>query len=349
MGWDDRTYDHEDRGPVGGAAAPAFGPSVPLGRVLGVRVRVHYSLPIFLLALALLIDWRQGYPLASKLFGLGALVLGLMVHELGHMLAARAAGAELTYVILWPLGGLETWGFPRGSTGVLTAIGGPLLNLMTAITCAGVVWFLAGRYVPLNPFHPLPPNHAAFNHGAATYAWWLFVANYDLMLVNLLPIAPLDGGRIIQSALATRTGAQRAASTVAKLGMICAALLIIASLAYRMNLILVAIGAALFIYCAMLRLALKESANEEFAGVEMAGDFGSSLIDDPPPKPRRRVSRWVIRRLRRQAKREAAELARLDAILAKVSAHGMASLTWSERRSLRRATRRKREMETAER
>ena len=348
MGWDDRTYDHDDRGPVGGASAPAFGPSLPLGRLLGVRVRVHYSLPIFLIALALLIDWHQGYPLASKLFSLGALVLGLMVHELGHILAARAAGAELTKVVFWPLGGLETWGFQRGGAGVLTAIGGPLFNLMTAITCAAIVWFLAGKYVPLNPFHPLPPKDAVFNHSGAMYAWWLFIANYDLMLINLLPITPLDGGRVIQSALAVRTGMHHAASTAAKLGMVGAGAMIIFGLAYGINLILIAIGAALFIYCAILRLVLKDSPDEEFAGMEMAGDFGSTLIDEPLPKPRRRVSRWVVRRLRRQAKLEAAEVARLDAILAKVSAQGMASLTWSERRALRRATRRKRELEMAE-
>jgi stage IV sporulation protein FB len=347
MGWDDRTYDHDDRGPVGGAAAPAFGPSLPLGRLLGVRVRVHYSLPIFIVALALLIDWHRGYPLASKLFSLGALVLGLMVHELGHILAARTAGAELNSVVFWPLGGLETWSFPRGGAGVLTAIGGPLFNLMTAITCAAVVWFLAGKYVSLDPFHPLPPNDSAFNRSGAMYAWWLFIANYDLMLINLLPITPLDGGRVIQSALAVRTGMQRAASTAAKLGMVGAGVLVIFGLAYRINLILIAIGAALFIYCAILRLVLKESEAQELVS-PVAGDFGSTLIEEPPHKRRRRVSRWVVRRLRRQAKREAAELARLDAILAKVSGHGLASLTWSERRALRRATRRKRELEIVE-
>jgi stage IV sporulation protein FB len=348
MGWDDRTYDHEDRGPVGRAAAPMFGPSLPLGNLLGVRVRVHYSLPIFIIALALLIDWHHGYTLASKAFSLGALVLGLMAHELGHILAARAAGADLTYVVFWPLGGLETWGFPKGSAGFVTAIGGPLFNLMTAITCAAIVWFLAGKYVPLNPFHPLPPAGLDSPHSVAMYAWWLFVANYDLMLLNLLPIAPLDGAKVIQTALAVKTGVQRSALAAAKVGMVGAAGVVIFGLAYYVNLILIAIGAALFIYCAMLRVVLKEEPSEELVGGEATADFHAGFVEEPQPKPRRRVSRWVVRRLRRQARREAAELARLDSILAKVSAQGLASLTWTERRALRRATRRKREMEIAE-
>jgi hypothetical protein len=73
-------------------------------------------------------------------------------------------------------------------------------------------------------------------------------------------------------------------------------------------------------------------------------DFSASLRPDPPRK-RRRASRWMIRRLRKQAERDEAEQQRLDTILAKVSAHGINSLTWSERRALRRATERQRQNE----
>ncbi len=70
-------------------------------------------------------------------------------------------------------------------------------------------------------------------------------------------------------------------------------------------------------------------------------DFSASLQPDPPH--RHRLSRRMIKKARRHVAQEQAEQGRIDEILAKVSAHGMHSLTWLERRTLRKATARQRE------
>jgi hypothetical protein len=67
------------------------------------------------------------------------------------------------------------------------------------------------------------------------------------------------------------------------------------------------------------------------------------LVAEPrPARPRRRLSRWAVRRLRRMARQEELDQLHVDRILAKVSKLGLKSLTWGERRALRRATGRQR-------
>ena len=71
-------------------------------------------------------------------------------------------------------------------------------------------------------------------------------------------------------------------------------------------------------------------------------DYSSSLRIDDAPR-RRKLSKWSIRAAQKRAAAEQAEQAKIDTILDKVSAHGMQSLTWWERRTLRKATERQRQ------
>src|SRR5438552_1863526 len=139
MGWEDRPQYHDDHRPVGDAFAPPVGPSVYLFKAFGVRVRAHYSLPLFLF-LSFALDWRQGYTLSSKIVSLAALVAMLLYHEFGHCLPVRSLGGEMDEVILWPLGGLGTWDLPgRRGPALVAALGGPLANLAACTTWAGLV------------------------------------------------------------------------------------------------------------------------------------------------------------------------------------------------------------------
>jgi hypothetical protein len=104
----------------------------------------------------------------------------------------------------------------------------------------------------------------------------------------------------------------------------------------------------LFFACYQMRVQLHENGPmEPWQNDDI--DYSSSLHRDSssaaPPSRKRRVSRRMLRAARIRARREAAERQRLDSILAKVSAQGMASLTWSERRVLRKATEKLRQSE----
>jgi hypothetical protein len=96
----------------------------------------------------------------------------------------------------------------------------------------------------------------------------------------------------------------------------------------------------------MLRAQLKAAGPWDFQD-EDGTDYSASLWTPEQDKPRRvkKLSRRAVRKLRRQQQAEEAEQAQIDAILAKVSAHGMQSLTWSEKRALRKATERQRRRE----
>jgi stage IV sporulation protein FB len=347
MGWEDRPYYDNDSQPLEGVFAPPPGPSIGLFTALGARVRVHFTLPLFLV-LTFALNWQQGYTLASKIISLAALVVLVMLHELGQLLAARAAGIYIVESLLWPLGGLYTPDIRRRKMpAAIAALGGPLVNLMLCITCAAIVQFVAGQAVRLNPFHPLPPAQIASAKNPALYAWWMFVVSYDLLILNLLPIVPLDGSRVLHALLRTSIGSQRAALATARLGMVGSVMLMVFGCAPIFHPFVVVIGAAL-LGCSYHQWSTVREIPTEHSHGEPEFDYGAVLHPDPLPRARRRVSRWKARRLRRQAEREAAELQLIDIILAKVSANGLRSLSWRERRALRRATRRQREMEPAD-
>jgi hypothetical protein len=102
---------------------------------------------------------------------------------------------------------------------------------------------------------------------------------------------------------------------------------------------------SLFMYCLSYRRQLLAIGPEEFADET---DY-SAAYEQPTPrtsssklKRRRKVSRRLIKKARKKAEQAMLEQQRIDAILAKVSAHGMVSLTWLERRALHKATERQR-------
>lgn len=151
---------------------------IPLGSLLGAPLRMHFAFPVLLAAGLLLCG-------ADVVFSaLGALLL----HEAGHVLAARVCGARLTRVELTPFGGVADYDGVGLSPAreALTALGGPLASL------AGLA---LGRRAPA---------FAAMNAA--------------LLAVNLLPALPLDGGRALRAALYPRLGRARSTRILAGVG-----------------------------------------------------------------------------------------------------------------------------------
>jgi hypothetical protein len=93
-----------------------------------------------------------------------------------------------------------------------------------------------------------------------------------------------------------------------------------------------------------LRRQLIAIGPEEYADET---DYSAAYEHPTPVKRRRKISRRAIKKARRRAQQQAIEQRRIDTILAKVSATGLASLTWTERRALHKATdqQRKRDLE----
>ncbi|MFF4850854.1 site-2 protease family protein [Streptomyces sp. NPDC001194] len=199
--------------------------SVPIGRVVGVPLRMHWSVPLLVVLFAYglgrqtLPVWTPGrsnavYTLASVV---GALLLmaSLLLHETAHAATARRSKISVEDVTLWALGGMTRMGRPQSAGAAFAvAVSGPLTSLVIggAAVGAGIaVDSLLGWAVP------------------AAVLVWLGWANLFLGVFNLLPASPLDGGRVLQALLWWRTGdrdrADRAASRSGQvMGVLLAAL-----------------------------------------------------------------------------------------------------------------------------
>jgi Zn-dependent protease len=168
--------------------------NLELGRIAGVRIRINWSL----LVVFALIVWslaagvfpRQnpghsdGVHLAMAVAAAVLFFVSILLHELGHARQALREGMEIDGITLWLFGGVAQFkgAFPSAGAEFRIAIAGPLVSLGLGV--GFVLFALVG----------LP---SAVEGVAA----WLGYINLTLLVFNLLPALPLDGGRVLRSAL----------------------------------------------------------------------------------------------------------------------------------------------------
>jgi stage IV sporulation protein FB len=345
MAWEDRPHYRDRRGASTNPLSWLLSGSVRMFSLFGVEFRAHSSLIIF--AVWILLPFAdKGYPLGIRAFSIGLWVLTVFLHELAHCAAARRLGGCADEVMLWPAGGLIAAEPPnRPGPTFFTAFAGPLFNLLLCVgsgigvyvftpTVAAHALSIAHQSVPLNPFHGPVPDFACKWSDPAFYCWWIFFVNYRLLLLNLLPIYPLDGGRMLQAMLWPMVGNFRSTLIEANVGIAGSVGVGLVALACQGWFLAAAMMCCCF-QAYQRRVVLHETGPEDWSETF---DFSGSLLTEEKPRRRRRLSRRVIRRARKIAQMEKAARDRIDAILAKVSARGMPSLNWRERRALRKAT-----------
>ena len=316
--------------------------SVPIGHAAGVTVRVHALFLIVIvieLVKSVIADPNTGaatpFDLPHTLGALGMLVLLVLTHEVGHVAACRRCGGDADEILLWPLGGLASCDPPRRWTAELwTALGGPLVNVGIWMVCAIVLGLTVGWKGSVLFPNPLSPAAFAQMPGRTLEALFiLHWLNWVLLLLNMLPIFPLDGGQVLR-ALLTRTfdhiEATRAASRIGVIGAIL--LTIVAIVAQSWMLAAIAVFCAITCFVSLRRI--------DFADAMERGLEPTRAITET-----RDAERRAQREADQEAKRRAAlmqEEARLDAILEKIGREGRQSLNLSERLFLKRATKRRR-------
>ena len=168
---------------------PTQGGSIRLFRVAGIEVFLHWSW--FLVAIYEVQVWRSMFssPIWAVLLYLGLFVLVTM-HEFGHALACRQVGGRAERIVLWPLGGIAFVSPPPRAGAMLWSIAaGPMVNLLL-LPILTYAQHAAGRAGWVNT-----------NVDAYLVLLWLWRINLMLLLFNLLPIYPLDGGQIVRALL----------------------------------------------------------------------------------------------------------------------------------------------------
>jgi Zn-dependent protease len=188
------------------------GSSFQLGRILGIRIGVNAS---WFLILFLFIFWLSasfgdilGDTTTGYLAALAAAVLffgSIVLHELGHALAARRSGIEVAGIDLFFFGGVMKMSRDTDTPGkeFFVAVAGPLVTLAIVLVGTGLGVALAGQDEFLDAARL---DGAAPSDIAILLVSFLVTMNAVLLVFNLVPAFPLDGGRIARAAIWKVTG-----------------------------------------------------------------------------------------------------------------------------------------------
>jgi Zn-dependent protease len=346
MGWQDRSYYRDSSQGAGNPFMWLLTGSVPLFTAFGIRVRAHAMLLVSM-ALVLLFGWGHGsMPWLDRLISSGALFGIVLLHEFGHCFACRYVRGSADEIVMHPLGGLALAAPPRRPWPTfVTVAGGPLVNVAICLV-TGSILYAFFRSIPLNPLSPGFPDLTADNAQAfwtwGRWVWWIHATSWMLLAFNLLPIYPLDGGQIAQTMFWPKFGYYRSMMFSCVVGMIASGIVAALSL-LSLNIGMLILAGLGFYYCHTMRrhlLAEGPWAFQEEDGVDYSASlFNTSSTDAPKHK---KLNKRMIRKAQKREAAELTEQEHVDRILAKVSAHGMHSLTWWEKRSLRKATDRQR-------
>ena len=210
--------------------------SVPIGTVRGTVIRLHLTFLLFLGWIGVS-HYAQG-GVQAALSGIVFIVLlfvCVLLHEVGHVFAARRYGIQTPDVTLLPIGGVaQLERIPeKPSEELVVALAGPAVNLVIALALTLILGGL-----------PSPESGTQVQNPAVSLLGRLAWVNVTLAVFNLIPAFPMDGGRVLRAMLAYRLGYGRATKIAAGVGQAVAFALGLAGLFGNPMLLFI----ALFVY-----------------------------------------------------------------------------------------------------
>jgi Zn-dependent protease/CBS domain-containing protein len=191
--------------------------SFKVARVGGIEVRIHVTFFLLLAVFASFYGAQGGASGTVKIVIFFLLIfLCVLLHELGHAFAAKAYGIRTVDITLLPIGGVARMErMPeKPAQELVVAIAGPLVNVIIA----GALLFVLAVTGNLDFGEVLDPTR--FNA-----LWALLYTNVMMVVFNLIPAFPLDGGRVLRALLATRLSYERATQIAATVGQALALLM----------------------------------------------------------------------------------------------------------------------------
>ena len=239
--------------------------ALSVGSVIGIPIRLHVSLLIAVLVLSLVsgLSFLAILILAVGIFG------SIALHELGHSVVARAKGGYIHEIVLYPFGGAaKISNIPKRPVDeIMVALAGPAVSLLLAIVFRWVNWDIMQ---------------------------FLSTVNAMLFFFNILPVFPMDGGRVLRAALTLKNGRVEATRMAATTGKYFCGLFVLIGLfgmrfrllgligPFEPNFMLAFIGG--YIYFAgqsEYRMVLMEHQAERFSGTRDSSDIDVEV--SPPP------------------------------------------------------------------
>ncbi|WP_429819746.1 site-2 protease family protein [Ensifer sp. B1-9] len=238
--------------------------SFKLGSVAGTEIRVHVTFALLLIWIWVM-HYRIGGPPAAweGVAFVISVFLCVVLHEFGHIAAARHFGIKTPDITLLPIGGLAR--LERNPTKpleeFLIAIAGPLVNVVIAGLVIIVVGGTLGWEQLLSPQDP-----------RVDFLARLAGVNIFLVVFNMIPAFPMDGGRVLRAILAWRLSWTRATTLAARTGQAIALAMGIFGVFFNPLLILIAI----FVYLA----AETEAQGSELQAISAGTSVSDVMITD---------------------------------------------------------------------
>jgi Zn-dependent protease len=242
--------------------------SYTIGRIFGIPIKLDFSL----IVLAIWMWWDYG--LTQGAFAATALLLSIVLHELGHSLVGIQMGCRVREITLLLLGGRAVLDrMPRKPwQELLMALAGPAVSALLAV----------------GSLLALPAIKAAAGPTIARYVLWhVAYLNAALCLFNLLPAFPMDGGRVLRAMLAHPLGLVRATRIAMYVGRVLAVAMGIVALWPPHNYLLLLV--AFFVFTASgqeYRMVLYEAGQSGGTGGYTTPE--DRVVVSPPPYDRDR-------------------------------------------------------------
>ncbi len=269
------------------AAAPRRRTSrwaVRVGSLWGIDIDVHATLVVLLLWMAVA-RWIADHDLVGMVTTVGfmaALFFCILLHELGHAMAARKLGIRTLRITLSPVGGIASLERlpeePRHE--LLIALAGPAVSVALALVFGALAWLSKGIIVTSAV---IPATGGAFLAALA-------MLNGTLVLFNMLPALPLDGGRVLRAVLAMRMSFMQATELAATLARVVALLLAIAGMFWNPMLIVV----AYFVWVGAMQESTSARARAVLRGLPVRAAMATRIAVLRPEDPLSTAAALVV-------------------------------------------------------
>ncbi len=337
--------------------------SVGVGTWAGIPVRIHIFYLLFA-TFTLFLGWQANERLDGQeyvwLAGLSLAIhfISILLHEFSHGHFTLSMGASVDHVVLVPWGGMgPVYIFQRPKAELLSAAAGPLANLFVCLAAAVPLLFATGADGLLQLLHPLKPVGLADGPFFILFLRLVFWINWLLFLINLFPVFPLDGGRVLRSGLLTTwpemtevTATRRIArgAQCAALGFFVAACLVgdtgpAGPIPTWFALVLLSI---FLLFAAQREIERQVDHSDEDDLFDYDFSQGYTSLDESQkqklPSQASVFARWVEKRQEHHHQRkmvlEAEEEQRMDVILRRLNETGLKGLSNEERHLLDRVS-----------
>ena len=254
-----------------------------LGRFAAIDVYIHATF-LLLIGFFGVSYWAGGRSIAAIIEGIGFILLlfgCVILHEYGHALTARRYGIPTRDITLYPIGGVARLermpDDPRQELWV--ALAGPAVNVVIA-AALGAWLFLTNSFVPLSEL----------GMTTGSFIERLMMVNVSLVVFNLIPAFPMDGGRVLRALLATRMDYVRATQIAASLGQGIAFILGFVGLFTAPTLVFI----AFFVWIAAGQEAGMVQMKAALNGIPVSRAMLTDFRTLHPLEPVSRAMNWVV-------------------------------------------------------